>query len=67
MEKKLGNEEQDETYNFNSERVLGMEESDHKLLEETYEENYLRTRSPIRRNQERQEKKNKNNNTGSRE
>ena len=47
MEKELGNEDQEETYNFDSETEKGMENSDNEQLEETDKENELRPRSPI--------------------
>ena len=66
MEEKLGSEEQ-ETDDFNSETKqtysalfhCWSQESDNEQLEETNEENELRSRSTIRRNQERYEKKTK--------
>ena len=44
-------EEQEETYDFDSEIEESMEESDNEPLEETNEENKLTPRLPIRRNQ----------------
>ena len=57
MEEELGNEEQEETYNFDSETEQSMEESENELFEVTDEENELRPSSHIRRIQERHEEK----------
>ena len=43
MEEELEN---DETYDFDSETVQGMEESENELLEDTVEENELRPKPP---------------------
>ena len=57
MEEEVGDEEQEETYHLDSKTELGIEKVDNETLEETDNENKLRPRSPIRRNQERHEEK----------